>query len=119
MRDDSVRHGMEVSALLGLEELGADRRRWAVPPEASHHVGRPGRLVRPARRCDVGAVLHEVEPVPSRRNRPVPLERHLRRAPPEVQVLATLVVEVGAEPSGSCGQIADRLPDSPVLRLRR
>ena len=52
-RDRPVLARVQVATLLGLVELGPDRERRPIPVEPSEDVGRPGRLVAPARRDEV------------------------------------------------------------------
>src|SRR5436305_784172 len=52
-RDRPVCRRVEVAALLGLVELGADREGGPVPPEAAEDVGGAGRFVPPAGRDEM------------------------------------------------------------------
>lgn len=78
---------VEVTALLGLVELGADRVGRPVPPESAHHVRGARGLVQPAGRREVGAGSLEVEAIPTLGDGPVALEGGPARVSPDVQIL--------------------------------
>ena len=60
--DGAVLHGVEVAALLRLEELGPDRHGGAVPVQTSHDVHGTGGVPEPAGRLQV---VRKIRPIPA------------------------------------------------------
>src|SRR5439155_11882652 len=86
-----VRYGticlrVEITALLGLEELGPHRDGGAIPPQPAKDVRAAGRFLEPTAGRQVRTRPLEVEPIASRGDRPVSLDRLRTWRPCKVQV---------------------------------
>lgn len=90
--DGPVLFRVEVAALFGLEEFGADGDGGAVPPQAAEQVGAAGSLADPTGGGERRCVALEVEAVAAGRDRPVTLEAHLGWVTAEMEIERSLYV---------------------------
>lgn len=86
MRYRPVLIGVQITALLGLEEFRADRDRRAVPPEAAEQVRSARGFADPAIRRDLRRVALKIEAIAARRHRSVAQQALFGRVAAEMQI---------------------------------